>query len=1011
MAAFQDLSQDPKASDTLRFEVEGLNCASCVGRAEKALGGLEAVGSVTINLANKMAEVEGEALSAADLAAALDDAGYPAARRSASLEIEDMTCASCVARVEQALASAPGVVSAAVNLATSRAQIEVLAGSSQQEEASIAAAAKASSDAGYPAYRLGRTVSQSLDGSRLRFAVEGLSCASCVGRAEKALSGVEAVSEASINLATKTAEVQGQALKAADLAAALDEAGYPAARRSASLEIEGMTCASCVARVEQALASAPGVVSAAVNLASSQAEIEVLAGSQQQEEASIAAAERASTAIGYPAHWRRPAGEGEAAARPSLAERQSSDQAAAWRKFLIAAVMTAPVFILEMAGHAIPAFHMWVHATIGQTASWLLQFLLTSLVLVWPGRQFFQKGLPALAKRRPDMDALVALGAGAAWLYSSVATFAPSLLPADSRAVYFEAAAVIVTLILLGRFLEARAKGKAGAAIQKLLDLQAKTAWVQQGNGFVERPIEAVVVGDRLQLRPGETVAVDGRVVRGHSNLDESMISGEPLPVAKSEGDTVVAGTINGQGSLVYEAEGVGSDTMLARIIRMVEQAQGSKLPVQDLVNRISSYFVPAVMLIAAATLLIWLLAGAPLNQALVAAVSVLIIACPCAMGLATPTSIMVGTGRAAELGVLFRKGAALQSLNQAEMVAFDKTGTLTQGRPELTHFEPQPGFDEQRLLAQVAAVEAASEHAIAEALVRAAQDRKLDLPEREAFQAIAGFGVDASVGGQRLLIGAARLMQRDGLALGDLESRADKLAHQGVTPLFVAVDGKLAALIGVSDPIKPSSAAAIAALKAAGRKVAMITGDAQGTAEAIAARLGIDSLRAEVLPDGKVAAIEELRAQHGKLAFVGDGINDAPALASADCGLAMGSGTDVAIESADVVLISGDLSAVTRAFDLSRATMANIRQNLVWAFGYNLVLIPVAAGLLYPSLGWQLSPALAAGAMAASSVMVVTNALRLRWVGRRPADGPENQAVLQGAASEGPAPRAPHGA
>ncbi len=991
MTVTQDANKVSQTPDALRFAVEGLSCASCVGRAEKALSGVAEVTSASVNLATKTAEVEGNTLSAHDLAAALDEAGYPAVRRSVSLEIEGMTCASCVNRVEKALASAPGVVSAAVNLATSRAEIEVLAGAPSQEEASIAAAMQASTETGYPARRLGRRPTLTLDGSRLRFAVEGLSCASCVGRAEKALSGVAQVTSANVNLATKTAEVQGTALSAHDLAAALDEAGYPAARRSVSLEIEGMTCASCVSRVEKALASAPGVVSAAVNLATSRAEIEVLAGAPSQEEASIAAAMQASTETGYPAH--RPgmsagysaADEDHVPLRP--AERQAKERALTWRNFVIAGVLTAPVFVLEMGGHLIPAFHMWVQATIGQTTSWLLQFVLTSLVLIWPGRKFFQKGLPGLIKGRPDMDALVAMGAGAAWLYSSVATFAPSLLPEASRAVYFEAAAVIVTLILLGRFLEARAKGEAGAAIQKLLDLQAKTAWVERSGRFVELAIEDVTVGDRLQLRPGETVAVDGRVVSGQSNVDESMISGEPLPVAKSEGDGLVAGTINGQGSLVYQAEGVGSDTMLARIIRMVEQAQGSKLPVQDLVNRISAWFVPAVMVIAAATLLIWVLAGAPINQALVAAVSVLIIACPCAMGLATPTSIMVGTGRAAQLGVLFRKGAALQSLNQAEVVAFDKTGTLTQGRPELTHFETQPGFDEEGLLAQVASVEAASEHAIAEALVRAAKARGLELPERQSFEAVPGYGVVSEVADQRMTIGAARLMQRDGIALGALEERADSLAHQGVTPLFVAVNGKLAALVGVSDPLKPSSQAAVAALQASGRKVAMITGDAQGTAEAIAATLGIDSVRAEVLPDGKVRAIEELRAEHGKLAFVGDGINDAPALASADCGLAMGSGTDVAIESADVVLVSGDLSAVTRALQLSRATMANIRQNLIWAFGYNLVLIPVAAGLLYPSFGLQLSPVLAAGAMAASSVMVVTNALRLRWVGQPGSD------------------------
>ncbi len=973
----------PSSAAPLRFGIEGLSCASCVGRAEKALSGVPGVSEATINLASKTAQVSGEALDAAAMSAALTEAGYPALLRSERVEIEGMTCASCVGRVEAAMKSAPGVVDVAVNLASGSAELSVLAGAPEQEEASIQAAMKASGAIGYPASQPGKAV-PTLDGHLLRFGIEGLSCASCVGRAEKALSGVPGVSEATINLASKTAQVSGEALDAAAMSAALTEAGYPALLRSERVEIEGMTCASCVGRVEAAMKSAPGVVDVAVNLASGSAELSVLAGAPEQEEASIQAAMKASGAIGYPAS--QPGKQAAStAASLSPAQRQAREQAQVRRRFVIAAVLTAPVFVLEMGGHLIPAIHMWVQATIGQPLSWMLQFVLTTAVLAWPGRKFFLKGLPGLIKGRPDMDALVAIGAGAAWLYSSFATFAPGLLPEASRSVYFEAAAVIVTLILLGRFLEARAKGQAGAAIQKLLNLQAKTAWVERGGRFVEQPLEAVVVGDRLQLRPGETIAVDGRVQDGSSYVDESMISGEPLPVAKAVGDGLVAGTINGQGSLVYVAEGVGSDTMLARIIRMVEQAQGSKLPVQDLVNRISAWFVPAVLVLAVVTVGVWLLAGAPLNQALVAAVSVLIIACPCAMGLATPTSIMVGTGRAAELGVLFRKGAALQSLDQAQIVAFDKTGTLTQGRPELTHLELQGGFNEAQVLAQVAAAEQASEHAIADALVRAAEQRGLDLPERQSFQAIAGFGIEAEVDGQRLLIGAERLMQREGVALTGLEARAETLARQGVSPLFVAIDGRLAALVGVSDPIKPSAKAAVAALQASGRQVAMITGDAQGTAEAIAGQLGIAEVKAQVLPDGKVAAIQALQAQHGHLAFAGDGINDAPALASADVGIAMGSGTDVAIESADVVLVSGDLSAVTRAFAISRATMINIRQNLAWAFGYNVLLIPVAAGLFYPWLGWQLSPVLGAGAMAASSVMVVSNALRLRWVGSRP--------------------------
>jgi Cu+-exporting ATPase len=549
--------------------------------------------------------------------------------------------------------------------------------------------------------------------------------------------------------------------------------------------------------------------------------------------------------------------------------------------------------------------------------------------------------------------------------------------------VYFEAAALIVTLILLGRFLEARAKGRTGQAIRKLVGLKPKTATVERDGKLTEVPVDDIVVGDLIQVRPGEKIAVDGIVVKGLSFVDESMITGEPVPVQKSADSEVVGGTVNGTGALTLQATKVGGDTMLAQIIRMVEEAQGAKLPIQNLVDRITLWFVPAVMGIALVTFLTWLLMGPDpaLSFALVASVAVLIIACPCAMGLATPTSIMVGTGRAAELGVLFRRGDALQGLSDVKTVALDKTGTLTEGRPELTDLTLTNGFEESDVLRLVASVEAMSEHPIAAAIVRRADQGGLSLATVEDFSSITGYGVSAVIEGRNILVGADRLMIREGIALDAVRGIGNKLGQESKTPLYAAIDGQLAAIIAVSDPIKPSTAEAIAALHDLGLEVAMITGDNKGTANAIAAKLGIDIVVAEVLPEGKVTAIEKLQIDARTVAFVGDGINDAPALARADVGIAIGTGTDVAIEAADVVLMSGDLKGVVNALHVSQLTMRNIHQNLFWAFGYNALLIPVAAGVFYPVFGLMLSPVLAAGAMALSSVFVLSNALRLRWI------------------------------
>ena len=745
---------------------------------------------------------------------------------------------------------------------------------------------------------------------------------------------------------------------------------YPEKSASSTLLLEGMSCASCVGRIEKALQQVSGVESVSVNFASKRAVIEH-SGQSVSLEQLVEAVEKS----GYKAYSSQQAEE--------KAEQKSDDDEAAHlkRRTFLAALLSAPVFLVEMGSHMVPSLHHWVMANIGLSASWKIQFLLTTLVLLGPGRSFFSTGLRALFQAAPNMNSLVALGSGAAYVYSVIATFAADLLPPGTAQAYYESAALIVTLILLGRYFEERAKGRTGEAISRLLNLKAKTARIVQGSHIIEVPLSEVRVNDSLQVRPGETIPVDGQVSEGESYVDESMITGEAIPVAKSAGSQVVGGTINQNGSFQFRATQVGADTVLSQIIRLVEQAQGSKLPIQAMVDKVTLWFVPAVLVLALITFTAWWILGPQpkLSFAIVAAVSVLIIACPCAMGLATPTSIMVGTGKAAEMGLLFRGGEALQTLRDAKVLAFDKTGTLTEGRPKLTDFAVLDGFEENPTLSLVAALESLSEHPIAKAIEEEARNRNLALSKVEHFQAHTGLGITGLVEGKEILVGADRFLTERGIDIGPFRETAQALAELGKSPLYALIEGKLAALLAVADPIKSSSVEAIKGLHALGLKVSMLTGDNAGTAAAIAEQLGIDDVKAELMPEGKVKAIQELQKKYGLTAFVGDGINDAPALAVADVGLAIGTGTDVAMESADVVIMSGNLGGVVKALALSRATIQNIRQNLFWAFAYNVILIPVAAGVLYPVSGMLLSPILAAGAMAFSSIFVLLNALRLK--------------------------------
>ncbi|WP_174372872.1 heavy metal translocating P-type ATPase [Agrobacterium tumefaciens] len=833
--------------------------------------------------------------------------------------------------------------------------------------------------------------------------VEGMTCASCVRRVETAAAKVPGVASSSVNFATKKLTVEpAEGFSARTLGAAIKKVGYDIAPDRHEFAVEGLRNDADAGRLKSVLDAVATTVDVKVDAAAGKVAVETIGG-RRERDALVETAKLAGFALttrkphdhsahqDHSQHHGRHQGHNQMAAAGESGGhdhmQHAGEEGALKRDLTIAAILTAPLFVLEMGGHLYEPMHHWLMGIIDTQNLYYIYFVLATAVIFGPGLRFLKTGFPALLRGAPEMNSLVALGVTAAYLYSVVATFAPDLLPAEAQFVYYEAATVIVTLILTGRLLEARASGRTGDAIRKLMSLQAKTARVERDGATIDISPDDLVTGDIIVIRPGERLAVDGEVVEGSSYVDESMISGEPVPVEKTVGATVVGGTINKTGAFKFKATKVGADTMLSQIIRMVEEAQGSKLPIQLLVDRVTALFVPVVIAIAVLTFIVWAIFGPEpaYTFALVNAVAVLIIACPCAMGLATPTSIMVGTGRAAELGVLFRKGQALQELRSAQIVVVDKTGTVTKGRPELTDLVVAEGFADNEVLALVAAVEGRSEHPIAEAIVRAAEEKNVatsagfEPATVENFESVTGYGIAATVNGRRVEVGADRYMAKLGHSVGIFAEAAARLGDEGKTPLYAAIDGRLAAAIAVADPLKPSSVTAIRALQAMGIEVAMVTGDNERTANAIARQVGISRVVAEVLPEGKVKAIHEMRAGGRVLAFVGDGINDAPALAEADIGIAVGTGTDVAIESADVVLVGGDLLGAVNAIEMSRATMRNIKENLFWAFGYNVALIPVAAGVLYPAFGITLSPMIGAGAMALSSVFVLANALRLK--------------------------------
>ena len=742
--------------------------------------------------------------------------------------------------------------------------------------------------------------------------------------------------------------------------------------RTVRFLVQGMTCANCTTRIERALKRVEGVIDATANLATDRATVHYAPTATNPNTFKAAIHD-----AGYKV-LKETSGQAFTEQSETVRERELR---LIRRDLIVAIAFTTPLLLLSMLPMAIPSLFEWLDTWTSERTINLVSFVLASLVQFGPARRFYRPGWESLRQLSPDMNSLIMIGTSTAYGYSLIATFFPNVLPTRTVEVYFETSAAIVTLVLVGKYLEATAKGRSTNTIRKLLNLRPKTANIIRFGTEQKIRVDELVTGDEIVIRPGDKIPADGTVLEGSSYVDESMVTGEPLPTLKDKGVNVTGGTINQTGSFRYRATTLGSESVLARIIRMVEEAQDEKPRIQAIVDRYVGLFVPAVLVIAAVTFVFWIALGPEptLSFALVNTVAVLIIACPCAMGLATPTSILVGTGKAAELGVVFRGGDALQKLQEASILALDKTGTLTTGQPELTDLILSSGLERKDVLRSLAAVEALSEHPIAKAITRIADEEGIKIPTVRNFEALPGFGVTGEVEGTKVQVGTERYMTNLGINISSFSAELEQLSGEGKTPLYYSVENKASAIIAVSDRIKISASTAIKQLQDLGLQVAVVTGDTRRTALAIGNSLGIDKIIAEALPDTKVEVVKQLQADGQKVVFVGDGINDAPALAQADVGLAIGTGTDIAIESADVIIMASDLRVIPKAIALSTATLRNIRQNLFWAFIYNIVLIPVAAGALYPTFGILLSPILAASAMGLSSLFVIFNALRLQ--------------------------------
>ena len=809
--------------------------------------------------------------------------------------------------------------------------------------------------------------------------IRGMTCAACAQRIEKTVKKLPGIGQASVNLASEKlfVEYDGEALELSAIKAAVEKIGYEVvekpANQNVTIPIGGMTCAACAQRVEKAVKKLEGVEIASVNFATEKATV-----SYRPQDVRLSAIRQAIEKAGYQA---LEANRADAADEDRA--RKQKEIRTLWTKFIVSAVFSLPLLYIAMVP-MIKVIQLPFPAGLNPM-QYSLVYALVELLMVIPvigvGYKFYTVGFKALWQRSPNMDSLIAIGTTAAVVYSVYNVF--QIAGGNFKAVealYFETAGVIITLILLGKSLEAVSKGRTSEAIKKLMGLAPKTAIVIQNGAEVEIPIDEVEIGDIIVVKPGAKIPVDGAVTEGHTSIDESMLTGESMPVDKKAGDTVYAASLNTTGTIQFRAEKIGSDTALAQIIKLVEDAQGSKAPIAQMADIVSGYFVPVVCAIALAAGVAWYFGtGGDLKFALTIFISVLVIACPCALGLATPTAIMVGTGKGAENGILIKGGEALETAHKINTIVFDKTGTITEGKPTVTDVLTTEGTEADRLLQITASAERSSEHPLGQAIVASAQAKGLELLKVEGFDSITGRGIEAAINAQTVLAGNRKLMDERGISLTALEAESDRLASEGKTPMYVAIDGHLAGIVAVADVVKASSRAAIESLHRMGIEVAMITGDNQKTAIAIARQVGIDRVLAEVLPQDKSNEVKKLQAEGRKVAMVGDGINDAPALAQADIGIAIGSGTDVAMESADIVLMRSDLLDVPTAINLSKKTIRNIKQNLFWAFGYNVIGIPIAAGVLHLFGGPLLNPIFAAAAMSLSSVSVLTNALRLK--------------------------------
>jgi len=805
---------------------------------------------------------------------------------------------------------------------------------------------------------------------RIDLPVVGMSCASCASTIQRGLGGLAGVEKASVNFANSKATVfyEPKLVKPEDLIRSIRQSGYDVGTASIAIPVQGMECASCVQSVEKALLGTRGVTKAAANLATEKVRVEYIPS-----EINIREIKKVIEGAGYKV-LEIPHDEEMRDVERIVREKEYK---ALKRKFFIGLILALTIF-LGSSTH-------WLPFIPGILSNFYVLWALATPVQFWIGRQFYKGAWGAFKHRNADMNTLIAVGTSAAYFYSVAATVFPSFFASAGvePKVYFDTSAVIIVLILFGRLLEAKAKGQTSEAIRKLVGLQPKTARVIREGGELDIPVEEVVVGDLVVVRPGEKIPVDGMVKEGKSSVDESMITGESIPARKKSGDEVIGATINKTGSFRFEATKVGKDTALAQIIKLVQDAQGSKAPIQRLADIIAGYFVPIVISIALVSFVVWFNFGPQpaLTFALLNFVAVMIIACPCALGLATPTAVMVGTGKGAEYGILIKGGESLEIAHKIDTIVFDKTGTLTKGEPEVTDILPLGSLSADAILRFAGSAEKASEHPLGEAILKKAEERKIDLIDPVDFNAVEGHGIEAHVEGRSILLGNKRLMGDRGVEVGDMEDKAVRLATEGKTPIYIAVDGKLSGLVAVADTLKENSPQAVQKLKNLGLQVIMLTGDNKKTAAAIAEKAGIERVISEVLPEDKVLEIKRLQSGGKKVAMVGDGINDAPALAQADIGIAIGSGTDVAVEASDITLIRDDLDGVVSAIDLSKKTIKTIKQNLFWAFFYNTAGIPVAAGILYPFFGILLNPMLASAAMAFSSVSVVSNSLRLRRI------------------------------